>query len=82
MRTGDSYVLGGERKKKREREKEKGEKKGGRGEREGNRSSDPLSKDYKASGAASRSEYEVCYSETNPPYFANNDPNVVRRKTF
>lgn len=35
-----------------------------------------------ASGAALRSEYEVCYSETNPPYFENNNANVVRCKTF
>jgi len=44
--------------------------------RGGNRSSDPLSKDYKASGAASRPEYEVRYSETNPSYFANNGANI------
>lgn len=44
-----------------------------------NRSSDPLSKDYKASGVASRPEYEVCYGETNPSYFANNSADVARQ---
>lgn len=74
MRTGDSYVLGGERKKKRAG---KGEKKGER--RGGGQSIERFALErLQASGATSRSEYEVCYSETNPPYFANNDPNVVR----
>jgi len=50
--------------------------------RGGNRSSDPLSKDYKASGTASRPEYEVRYSKTNPSYFANNGANVARYKIF
>lgn len=51
--------------------------------RGGNRSSDPLSKDYKASGAVPRPAYEVCYSETNPSsYFANNGVNAPRYKIF
>jgi len=35
-----------------------------------------------ASGTAPCPEYEVCCSETNPPYFANNDANLIVAKYF